>query len=233
MHGIILAGGLGTRLAPLTISFNKHLLSIHNKFIIDYPLKSLKDIGCTDVTVILGGTNYHQIVNYIKDGENFGFNINYIFQKEALGIAQGVNLCKNFLKNEEKFTVILGDNIFDGPINFKSNKPQILLANHFDLKRFGVASLKDDKIIKIEEKPNELDFNLKNYAIAGCYMFDYKFFEYFNKLKLSRRNEYEIAEIIDLYLKDDNLNYSIYDSMWCDAGTFESINYLNNYFFNK
>ena len=79
----------------------------YNKFIIDYPLKSLKDIGCTDVTVILGGTNYHQIVNYIKDGEDFGFNINYIFQKEALGIAQGINLCKNFLKNEERFTVIL------------------------------------------------------------------------------------------------------------------------------
>lgn len=233
MHGVILAGGTGSRLYPLTHTFNKHLLSVHNKFIIDYPLQSLKELGCTDVTVILGGSNYSQIVSYIKDGEKFSFNINYIFQKEPLGIAHGINLCKNILKNEDKFITILGDNVFDKPIQFLCEKPQIILSPHFHLNKFGVCSLDSKKIVKIEEKPAILDSRYENYAITGCYLFDGNFFDYFNKLTISKRNEYEIAEIINFYHKDNNLNYSIYDSMWSDAGTFESINYLNNYFFNK
>lgn len=233
MHGVILAGGTGSRLYPLTKTFNKHLLSVHNKFIIDYPLQTLKSLDVTDLTVILGGSNYAQIVSYLKDGESFNININYIFQKEPLGIAHGVNLCKNILKNEEQFITILGDNVFDKPVEFKSKSAEIILAKHNNLNKFGVCSLESNKIVKIEEKPTILDSKYDNYAISGCYKFDYKFFDYFKQLQPSKRNEYEIAEIIDFYNKNNELDYSIYESMWSDAGTFESINYLNNYFFNK
>jgi glucose-1-phosphate thymidylyltransferase len=232
-HGIILCGGFGTRLKSHKI-INKHLIPIHGKFILDYPLDSLRGLGITNLTAIVGAPHHSQIMNYLADGADQGFNINYRYQSQPLGIAQAINLCKSDIKPGEQFIVILGDNIYDGRINFKqSDKAQIVLCQHEELTRFGVASIKNNQIIKIEEKPKVIDQGCENYAVSGCYLFDYKFFEYFQQIKPSARNEYEITDIISLYLKDNNLDYTFFNGLWSDAGVHSTINYLNNYFYNK
>jgi glucose-1-phosphate thymidylyltransferase len=240
-NGIILAGGTGSRLMPLTQVVNKHLLGVNGKFIIDYPIQSLKNMGCEDVTVILGGDHYPQVIGYLGDGSRYGLNFNYVYQAKPAGIAQAINLCKRFVYDDVDFSVILGDNIFENNIqwsnyNWKQNtRAQILLSRHFDLKRFGVASLEDgtSDIVKIEEKPKVLDTTYENFAISGCYLFTPQYFEYFKQIKPSARGEYEITDIIRLYLRDNKLSYSMIDGLWSDAGTHESIAYVNNYFYNK
>jgi len=239
-NGIILAGGTGSRLSPLTQVVNKHLLGVNGKFIIDYPIESLKKMGCQDVTVILGGEHYPQVIGYLGDGSRYELNFNYVYQAKPSGIAQAINLCKRFVYDDSDFSVILGDNIFENTIkwsnpDWKTNpKAQILLSHHRDLKRFGVASIDaDGTIAKIEEKPKELDPNYKNLAISGCYLFTPQYFEYFQKLVPSARGEYEITDIIRYYLQDSNLSYSKIDGLWSDAGTHESIAFVNNYFYTK
>lgn len=239
-NGILLSGGSGTRLAPLTQVVNKHLLGVNGKFIIDYPIDSLKKMGCQDVTVILGGNHYSQVVGYLGDGSRYGLNFNYVYQAEPKGIAHAINLCKRFVYDDSDFSVILGDNIFENVPkwtnpDWKTNpRAQVLLSHHRDLKRFGVASIDEEgKIVKIEEKPKQLDPNYKNMAMSGCYCFTPKFFEYFETLKPSARGEYEITDIVRCYLNDNNLSYSIIDGLWSDAGTHESIAFVNNYFYTK
>ncbi len=234
-HGIILAGGFGTRLAPLTNLFNKHMVPLYNKFIIDYPIQTLKSIGVEHLTVVLGGAHYSQVVSYLEDGSKYGLNINYVYQGKPMGISQGINLCKNSIGNN-KFAVVLGDNIFEKGISFKDcDGSQIVLSNHHNLNRFGVASIIDNKVDKIEEKPKEIDFSngRQNYAITGCYLFDSNFFEYFKDLKPSARGEYEITDIIKRYNEDNKLNFTFVDGLWSDAGTHESVNFLNNFFYYK
>jgi glucose-1-phosphate thymidylyltransferase len=239
-NGIILAGGTGSRLMPLTQVVNKHLLGVNGKFIIDYPLDTLKKMGCQDVTVILGGNHYSQVTGYLGDGSRYGMNFNYVYQSEPKGIAHAINLCKRYVYDDSDFSVILGDNIFENVPrwnnpNYKTNpRAQILLAHHRDLKRFGVCSIDTDgKIAKIEEKPTSIDPNYKNLAMSGCYCFTNQFFEYFERLKPSARGEYEITDIVRHYLADDNLSYSVLDGLWSDAGTHESIAFVNNYFYTK
>jgi glucose-1-phosphate thymidylyltransferase len=239
-NGIILAGGTGSRLMPLTQVVNKHLLGVDGKFIIDYPIESLKKMGCQDVTVILGGDHYPQVIGYLGDGSRYGLNFNYVYQAKPSGIAQAINLCKRFVYDDADFSVILGDNIFENNIQWsnpnwrKNTRAQILLAPHPDIKRFGVASiLNQAEIVQIEEKPQTLDPDYDNFAISGCYLFTPQYFEYFKQLKPSARGEYEITDIIRLYLRDNKLSYSMIDGLWSDAGTHESIAYVNNYFYNK
>lgn len=239
-NGIILAGGTGSRLMPLTQVVNKHLLGVNGKFIIDYPIESLKKMGCQDVTVILGGNHYAQVAGYLGDGSRYGLNLNYVYQAEPKGIAHAINLCKRFVYDDSDFSVILGDNIFENVPRWNNpdykTKPraQILLSHHRDLKRFGVCSIDvDGKIAKIEEKPKEIDPNFKNLAMSGCYCFTPQFFDYFQQLKPSGRGEYEITDIVRHYLKDDNLSYAMIDGLWSDAGTHESIAFVNNYFYTK
>jgi glucose-1-phosphate thymidylyltransferase len=239
-NGVILAGGTGSRLMPLTSVVNKHLLGLNGKFIIDYPINTLKQLGCEDVTVILGGNHYAQVAGYLGDGSRYGLNLNYVYQAEPKGIAQAINLCKRFVYDDADFSVILGDNVFENPPkwnnpNWKKNpRAQIMLANHPNLKRFGVASIdSDNKIAKIEEKPSELENNYTNMAISGCYLFTPQYFEYFKELKPSARGEYEITDIIRKYRENDNLSYSMVDGLWSDAGTHESISYVNNFFYQK
>lgn len=238
-NGIILAGGTGSRLMPLTSVVNKHLLNLNRKFIIDYPINTLKDLGCQDVTVVLGGAHFSQVTGYLGDGSRYGLNLNYVYQAEPSGIAQAINLCKRHVYDDADFSVILGDNVFENSPrwtnpNWKTNpRAQIVLANHPDLTRFGVASLEEGKIVKIEEKPKVLDNNYVNMAIAGCYLFTPKFFEYFEQLKPSARGEYEITDIIKKYQEDNNLSYSMVGGLWSDAGTHESISYVNHYFYQK
>lgn len=240
-NGIILAGGTGSRLMPLTSVINKHLLGLNGKFIIDYPINTLKQMGCQDVTVILGGNHFDQVVGYLGDGSRYNLNFNYVYQPEPKGIAQAINLCKRFVYDDANFSVILGDNVFEkvprwNNPNWKTSpRAQIMLANHPSLTRFGVVSINNDdkKIVKIEEKPKELDARYINMAISGCYLFTPKFFDYFQELKPSARGEYEITDIIRKYLEDDNLSYSMVDGLWSDAGTHESISYVNHYFYQK
>lgn len=245
-NGIILAGGTGSRLAPLTSLFNKHMVPVYNKFIIDYPVETIKNIGIKNLTIVLGGDHFSQVVSHLQDGEKFGLNINYVYQSKPIGIAQGINLCESFIK--DRFVVVLGDNIFEKPINFQIDDSshsryrdgipegaQIVLHKHPELHRFGVASINREtkKIENIVEKPKTINMDYDNYAITGCYMFDRQYFEFFKKLKPSARGEYEITDIIAQYNAHDKLNYTQVNGLWSDAGTHESINFVNNFFYYK
>lgn len=232
--GILLAGGTGSRLAPLNSMFNKHMVPVYNKFIIDYPLDTLKNLGVKNVTVVLGGAHFSQVVSHIKDGSHLGMHINYVYQDKPIGIAQAINLCERFVAQDDHFVTVLGDNIFESPINLNAHTgAQIILHKHQELNRFGVASLHGNKIVKLEEKPQVLDPTYENYAVTGCYIFDSQFFRYFTRLKPSARGEYEITDVINSYNQNDDLGYSFTNGMWSDAGTHESINFVNNYFYQK
>lgn len=228
--GIILAGGKGTRLQPFTKFISKHLLNLNGKCIIDYPINTLKQMGIKNLTIVVGSDFSGQIVDYIGDGSNFDLNVNFIYQKEPLGISHAVNLCQKYVKDAEKFVVCLGDNIFSKPIVW-SEKPgaQIVLdssRNNLEcIKRFGVATVNKahSEILNIIEKPQTFDYKLYNYPITGCYLFDQKYFEYFKNLTPSQRGEYEIVSIIEQYLKDKNLNWTYSEGFWSDAGTIESL----------
>lgn len=239
-NGIILAGGNGTRLRPLTQVVNKHLLGVSGKFVIDYPIATLKNMGCQDVTVILGGEHFAQVVAYLGDGSRYGLNFNYVYQVEPKGIAHAISLCKRFVYDDSDFSVILGDNVYENNIqwtnpNWKTNpRAQIVLSDHAEMNRFGVCSFDDaGQIKKIEEKPQVLDPNLTNLAITGCYLFTPHYFEYYKELVPSARGEYEITDIIRMYLKDNNLSWTKLDGLWSDAGTHDSIAFVNNYFYSK
>lgn len=223
--GIILAGGVGSRLSPATNIINKHLLTVYDKFIIDYPINTLKKLGCTHITVVLGGPHFDQVVAYLKDGKEHGVIFNYVFQGNASGISQALNLCKPYVENEDTWAVCLGDNCFQKPINITDDRncARIMLYKHKELNRFGVASVKDDKIIRIEEKPKTISNDCDNYAITGCYVFNKRYFEYFEKTKPSNRGEWEITDIIQQYANDNDLHYSLIDGFWSDLGLFESI----------
>lgn len=233
-NAIMLAGGLGTRLFPYTIYCSKHLLGVAGKPLIDYPINALTQMGVENLTIVVGSSFSGQILDYIRSGDRFGLNINYVYQSKPEGIAQAINLCKRFVADDDQFVVILGDNWFNEPI-YWNNHPDVaqlqLIYNHPELKRFGVAVFDKSKptsgIIKIEEKPQIIDPRYEYYAISGCYRFNQKYFDYFKNLTKSLREEYEIVDIIKQYHKDDKLSCVIYNGDWIDAGTHEAINYLN------
>lgn len=235
-NAILLAGGTGSRLYPLTHVVNKHLLGVHGQFIIDYPINTLKSMGVKNVTVVLGGNHFSQVVDHLKDGSQYELNFNYVYQHKPQGIAQAISLCAPYVQHHNNFSVILGDNIFEKPIiwNNKSTAAcQIALNMHPELHRFGVASIFNNKIIKIEEKPRQVSTNYNNYAITGCYLFNNQFFDFFKEICPSSRNEYEITDIINLYKLNNNLDYTFVDGLWSDAGTHQSIAYVNNYYYHK
>jgi len=233
MNGILLSGGKGTRLKPVTDYISKHLLPIGDKFVIDFPIQTLISMGCDNVTVVLGGTHFEQIVSYLQGGDKFGLNINYVFQKDPLGIAHAINLCKNQFKQDENFAVLLGDNIFNKPIMWKNSKSaQIALFETEKLNQFGVASLQNNKIISIQEKPQESNSEFTNLAITGAYLFTGQYFEYFEKIQPSKRGEYEITDILKQYLSDSNLEHIRYEGHWSDAGNHRSLAAINDFFYH-
>jgi len=233
MQAIILTGGTGSRLYPLTKLYNKHLVPINDKFIIDYPISTLKKMGITDVVVVLGGEHFHQMVKYLQDGSNFGLNVSYVYQPNPSGIAAAINLCRNQI-HSDNFVVALGDNILEHDLTFNPGTypAQIALYDHPELHRFGVASVQNNKIINIEEKPKVLRKDCDNYAIIGYYMFDQQFFNFFQELKPSARGEYEITHILELYQKHSYLGHVILDNskLWSDAGTHQTVKFVSNYF---
>ena len=239
-NGILLSGGSGTRLQPYTLHYSKHMIPVNGKFIIDYSLNTLKEIGCENITVVLGGNHFSQVVDHLKDGSDHGVNINFVYQKAPLGIAHAINLCRRYVQEEDRFAVVLGDNIFENPIKLNGVcGAQIVLdedkCNQEDLKRFGVASFtKMGEFLRIDEKPQTFIPNTFNYPITGCYQFDQMYFELFHNLNPSARGEFEIVDIIQQYISLGELDFSWYrNALWSDAGTHASLNYVNNYFYNK
>ena len=206
------------------------------KFIIDYPIHTLKQMGVENLTVVLGGNHFSQVVDHLKDGNAFDMNVNYVYQGAAKGISQAISLCKRFVADDDKFAVILGDNIFSDPIscNESSKSATITVFKHPELKRFGVATFNNDEIIDIEEKPKILSDTFRQYAITGFYVFDQQYFDFFTTLVPSARGEYEICDIIKQYWRQRKLDAVLYNGkLWSDAGTHESIAYLNDYFFSQ
>ncbi|MEE3212973.1 MAG: glucose-1-phosphate thymidylyltransferase [Thermoproteota archaeon] len=227
MKGIILHGGHGTRLRPLTHTGPKQLLPIANKPMSQYCIESIKEAGITDIAIIIGGLGSNKVKEYYGNGENFGVNIIYIEQDEPRGIAHAIRLCKEFVNNE-KFLVFLGDNIIQKPIrdfveNFNKSDydATVLLCEVDNPSRFGIADVENEKIVKITEKPKKPTSNL---AVTGIYLLTPLIFEVIDNLKPSWRNELEITDALDNLLKqNDNIGYETITDYWKDTGTPEDI----------
>jgi len=227
MKGIILAGGLGTRLYPLTKITNKHLLPIYDKPMIYYPLQTLINAGIRDILLVTGGNNAGDFLRLLGNGKEFGLqHINYTYQEGEGGIAAALSLAEYF-SDQEKICVVLGDNIIENNIckavhDFTKQEKgaKILLKEVDDPQRFGVAEIKGDKIIGIEEKPKVPRSRL---AVIGIYMYDAAVFDIIKTLKPSARGELEITDVNNEYIRRGNLTYEILDGWWTDAGTFESL----------
>lgn len=226
MKGVVLAGGFGTRLMPCTKVTNKHLLPVHNEPMIFYPIKTLIRAGIKDILIVTGPEHAGSFTNLLGSGKDLGANFTYKVQDEAGGIAQAIGLAENFVNNE-KFVVILGDNIFEDEFSghvrefSKSSKEaMIFLKEMKDARRFGVAEVRGDCVVGTEEKPQNPKTNL---AISGIYMLDSRTFEVIKTLKPSKRNELEITDVINSYIKRETLGYKVLNGFWSDAGTFESL----------
>jgi glucose-1-phosphate thymidylyltransferase len=227
MKGIILAGGTGSRLFPLTKITNKHLLPIFDKPMIYYPIQTLVDAGIKDLLVVTGGRNSGDFLRLLANGKEFGLkHINYTYQEGEGGIAEALALAEHFADGE-KICVILGDNLIEGSIRESvkqfEQQPQgakILLKQVQDAERFGVAEIQGDKIVGIEEKPKKPK---SNFAVTGIYMYDETVFEKTRHLKPSARGELEITDVNNAYIEEGTMTFSYLDGWWTDAGTFESL----------
>ena len=227
MKGIILHGGHGTRLRPLTHTGPKQLLPIANKPMSQFCLESIAETGITDIAIIIGGVGSNKVREYYEDGGKFGIKITYIEQDEPRGIAHAIRLCKEFVNNE-KFLVFLGDNIIQKSIidfveDFENSKydATILLCEVDNPSRFGIADVENEKILKITEKPKN---PMSNLAVTGIYFLTPVIFEIIDNLKPSWRNELEITDALDNLLeKNDNISYKKITDYWKDTGTPEDI----------
>ncbi len=237
MKGIILAGGTGSRLSPLTRVTNKHLLPIWNKPMIYYPLNILIDSKIKDIMIIVGREHAERFMELMGSGSEFGVDLTYKIQDEAAGIGQALGLCKRFA-NGDNVAVILGDNIFENKFDFSNFKEgaKLFLKRVPDAHRFGVARVrynaKEEKnnVVEIVEKPkfeetdNELiDNNGYGFVVTGLYLYDNNVFNFINSLKPSKRGEYEITDINNMYIKEGKMDHQIIDGFWSDAGTLESL----------
>jgi glucose-1-phosphate thymidylyltransferase len=225
--GVVLAGGLGTRLRPLTKVTNKHLLPVYDRPMIYYPIQTLCDAGIRDIMLVTGGDSAGDFLRLLGNGAAFGLNdISYTYQEGEGGIADALRLCEHFAEGE-RIVVILGDNILENGItpylrNFaqQASGARILLKEVEDAERFGVPELENDRIVRIEEKPARPK---SRYAVTGVYMFDRRVFDFIKKLTPSQRGELEIADVHNRYIADGDLYYDVLDGWWGDAGTFESL----------
>ena len=237
MKGIILHGGHGTRLRPLTHTGPKQLLPIANKPMSEYCVEAIRDCGITDIAIIIGGIGSKKVKEYYGDGSKFNVKISYVEQDEPKGIAHAIMLCKEFVNNE-KFLVFLGDNIIQKSIkdfveNFKNSDydATVLLCKVDNPSSFGIADIKDEKIIKITEKPKE---PISNLAVTGIYLLDPVIFEIIDNLKPSWRNELEITDALDnLLRKNNNISYEKITDYWKDTGTPQDILHANGEIISK
>lgn len=226
MKGIILAGGTGSRLYPLTKVTNKHLLPVGKYPMIFHSVYKLKKAGITDILIVTGKEHMGDVVNLLGSGRDMGVCFTYKVQDEAGGIAQALDLAEQFV-GEDQMVVILGDNVFEDDIspyvhNFQQQKKgaKILIQQVQDPKRFGVPELQGERIISIEEKPEQPK---SNYAVTGIYMFDHKVFDIVKTLKPSNRGELEITDVNNAYINRNELTFDVLQGWWTDAGTHSSL----------
>lgn len=227
MKGIVLAGGTGSRLFPLTKITNKHLLPIYDKPMIYYPIQTLVEAGIRDLLVVTGGRNSGDFLRLLANGKEFGLkHINYTYQEGEGGIAEALALAEHFA-DKSKICVVLGDNIIEGSIreavrDFEQQErgAKILLKKVNDAERFGVAEIQGDHIVGIEEKPSQPK---SNYAVTGIYMYDETVFDKTRTLKPSARGELEITDVNNAYIREGTMTFSYLQGWWTDAGTFESL----------
>jgi glucose-1-phosphate thymidylyltransferase len=228
MKGVILAGGTGSRLSPLTRVTNKHLLPIYDRPMVFYPVQTLVNAGITDILLVTGGQNAGEFLRLLGNGKDFGLkHINYTYQEGEGGIADALRLAQHFADGQP-ICVILGDNIIETGILAAKKEFErvgcvgghIILKQVADPQRFGVPVFDGDRIIRIEEKPKEPK---SQYAVIGIYMYDARVFEYIRRLRPSARGEFEITDVNNLYLAEGRLGYSVLEGWWTDAGTFESL----------
>jgi glucose-1-phosphate thymidylyltransferase len=227
MKGVILAGGLGSRLFPLTKITNKHLLPVFDRPMIYYPIEALVKAGITDIMVVTGGKKSGDFLSLLGNGSDFGLqHLNYTYQKGEGGIAEALGLCRHWAAGEP-ICVILGDNIIERNIthavkDFKAQGggAKIMLKEVEDPERFGVAELDGEKVLSIVEKPTEPK---SNKAVIGIYMYDGRVFDIITTLKPSERGELEITDVNNWYIEDGSMTCEVLDGWWTDAGTFESL----------
>jgi len=227
IKGVVLAGGLGTRLHPLTKITNKHLLPIYNKPMIYYPIQTLVDAGIKDILIVTGGHHAGEFLRLLGNGQQFGLkHLNYTYQEGEGGIAEALGLAKHFV-DKEKVVVVLGDNIIEKSIkkaveefDRQPSGAKIMLKEVPDPERFGVVEFKGNKIKSIIEKPKHPK---SSHVVTGIYMYDSNVFNIIKTLKPSKRGEFEITDVNNEYLKRGTLTYSILQGWWTDSGTFDSL----------
>jgi len=232
MKGIILAGGIGSRLYPLTRVTNKHLLPVYDKPMIFYPLQTLVDAGVRDILIVTGGHNAGDFLRLLQNGKEFGLQqLSFAYQEGEAGIADALRLAEPFVKGE-KICVVLGDNIIEGDIRDAAQAfgrqekgARVLLKEVADPERFGVPVFEGERIVRIEEKPAQPK---SSFAVTGIYFYDATVFDRIRQLRPSQRDEYEITDINNSYIGEGTLTYSIMQGWWTDAGTFESLWHASN-----
>lgn len=230
MKGVILAGGLGTRLSPLTEITNKHLLPVGREPMIWHPVRQLVGARVVDIMVVTSTHHMGAIVNSLGSGERFGCEFTYRVQEEAGGIAHALHLARRFAEHDQ-VVVMLGDNVFEHSIapfvdEFRAQErgARVLLKQVGDPERFGVAALDEKHILGIEEKPRQPK---SNYAVVGCYCYDRRIFQIIESIGPSARGELEITSVNKAYIERGELQYSFVRGRWTDAGTFESLSEAN------
>jgi len=223
MKGIILAGGTGSRLFPLTKVTNKHLLPVYDKPMIYYPLQTLISAGITEIMIVSGRGHAGHFLELLGSGIEFGVSLTYEIQEKAGGIAEALGLARNWAA-DENVAVILGDNIFQDDIKQDvasfGKGAKIFLKEVPDARRFGVAELNGDRVISIEEKPSHPKSSC---AVTGLYLYDPEVFSVIKNLKPSGRGELEITDVNNAYLRKGCMHYSVLQGYWSDAGTFDSL----------
>ncbi len=227
MKGVVLAGGKGSRLHPLTKITNKHLLPVYDKPMIYYPIQTLVDAGIRDILIVTGGGNAGDFLRLLANGKEFGLtHLNFTYQEGEGGIAEALSLAQHFAEGE-RLCVVLGDNILEKPIKgavdafrLQERGARILLKEVPDAERFGVAEMNGRKIIGIEEKPSKPK---SNFAVTGIYLYDETVWDKIKTLVPSGRGELEITDVNNAYIAEGAMEFSYLDGWWTDAGTFDSL----------
>lgn len=232
MKGVVLAGGIGSRLLPLTRVTNKHLLPVYNLPMVYYPIQALVNVGVSEIMIVTGGHSAGDFLRLLMNGKDFGLRqLNYAYQEGEGGIADALRLAEHFAE-DESICVILGDNIIENnfleaaeKFSAQKNGAHILLKEVHDPERFGCPEIENGRILRIEEKPKQPK---SKFAVTGIYMYDNSVFDKIRTLKPSGRGELEVTDINNLYLQEGKLTYSILDGWWTDAGTFDSLRHATN-----
>lgn len=227
MRGVVLAGGLGTRLDPITRIINKHLLPVYDKPMIYYPIRALVNAGIEDILIVTGGRNAGDFLKLLGNGREFGLkHLDFTYQEGEGGIAEALGLARHFSRGE-RLCVMLGDNVIEkniiGPVNafrHQERGAKILLKEVPDPARFGVPRFEGARVVAVEEKP---ETPASRYAVTGIYLFDETVFDKIDRLERSARGELEITDVNNQYIAEGTMTWDVLDGWWTDAGTVESL----------